>query len=56
MPHVAAVLEIIRLSLEITLQLIKDMPADQKAAAWTQHQKNLEFWERVSGWLTPEAK
>lgn len=54
MPHVEAVLEIIRLSLEITLQLIKDMPAEQKAKAWEQHQKNLAFWERLGSWLTPE--
>lgn len=47
MPHVAAVLEIIRL---------KDMPAEQKAEAWAQHQKNLAFWERVGGWLTPPGK
>lgn len=54
MPHVAAVLEIIRLSLEITLQLIKDMPAEQRAEAWAQHQKNIAFWERIGSWLTPE--
>jgi len=41
------ILEIIRLSLEITLKIIEDMPADQKKAAWERHGKNMEFWEDV---------
>lgn len=55
MPHVAVVLEIIRLSLEITLQLIKDMPPEQRVEAWAQHQKNIAFWERLGEWLTPNT-
>lgn len=41
------ILEIIRLSLEITLQILKDMPPEQKAAAWARHAKAMEFWERT---------
>ena len=43
-----AILEIVRLALEITLQVIKDMPADQKAAAWAQHQQRMDFWQGLA--------
>ena len=39
------ILEIIRLSLEITLQVIKDMPPEAKAKAWERHEKAMQFWE-----------
>lgn len=52
----AAFLEIIRLFLEITLQLIKDMPPEQRAQAWQRHQQNLEFWERLGKLVVPETK
>lgn len=46
------VLEIIKLSLEITLQIVKDMPADQKQKFWQQHAEWQAFWTRVLERLT----
>jgi len=43
----AVVLEIIRLSLEITLEIIKGIPVEQRAAIWAEHQKREEFWLRL---------
>lgn len=43
----AAILEIIRLSLEITLQILKDMPPAEKVKAWERHAKAMEFWEKL---------
>lgn len=31
---------------EITLQLIQDMPADQKAAAWQRHAEHVEWFQK----------
>lgn len=46
------VLSIIKLSLEIWLEILKSMPEDQKVAAWERHQKFVEFWQR----FLPEPK
>lgn len=43
------ILEIIKLSLELALQIAKDMPADQKAKFWEDHRKRQEFWETLIG-------
>lgn len=48
------ILDIIKLSLEIVLQVLKDMPPEQRQQIWAQHQKNLEFWERLGQKLIPE--
>lgn len=47
------ILQIVRLSLEITLEIIRGIPIEQRQELWAQHQKNLEFWlklfEQVQG-------
>ena len=44
---VTTVLEIIRLSLEITLEVVKGVPPEQRAAMWERHERRMEFWERL---------
>lgn len=38
------ILDIIKLTLELANKVVADMPSDQKAAFWDQHQKNVDFW------------
>lgn len=45
--HTLAVLEIVKLSLQITLRILEDMPAEKRQAAWDRHEKRMEFWERL---------
>ncbi len=41
------VLAIVKLSLEIWLEVLKDMPAGERAAAWKRHQEFIEFWQTL---------
>ena len=50
----AVILEIVRLSLEITLEIIKGIPIEQRQQVWQQHLKNVEFWQGVLNKLKPE--
>lgn len=49
------ILQIIRLSLEITLEVIRGMPDAQKAAMWERHQKSIDFWEKLFQGLQPKS-
>jgi hypothetical protein len=49
-----SILQIIRLSLEITLEVIKGIPDAQKAAMWERHEKRIEFWEKLFQGLQPK--
>ena len=50
---VAAIVEIIRLSLELAVLMVKDLTPEQRTAFWTRHEDRMEFWakfaERLSG-------
>ena len=41
------VLEIVKLSLQLALQIAQDMPADQKAKLWAEHAARQAFWEEL---------
>ncbi len=41
------VLEIIKLSLELSLEIVRSIPKEQHQAFWEQHRKNVEFWEKL---------
>lgn len=47
------ILEIIRLILEITLEAMKNMPPEEKAAFWARHEANMAFWQKVFNRLNP---
>ena len=40
-------LEIVKLSLQLALQIAQDMPADQKAKLWADHAARQAFWEEL---------
>ena len=42
------VLAIIRLSLELALEMLKAMPAAEKADFLRRHNERMEFWQRVA--------
>lgn len=44
---ITTILEIIRLSLEITLKLISNMTPEQAKAFAERHERNMAFWEKV---------
>lgn len=50
------ILEIVKLSLEIALQVLKDMPPEQKVAAWERHAKAMAFWENVFERFAPQGE
>jgi hypothetical protein len=39
------ILQIIRLSLEIVLEVIKGIPIEQRQEMWKAHEKRMKFWE-----------
>ena len=39
-----AFLRIVELSLAITLEIIKGIPLEDRAAIWKQHQENIQWW------------
>lgn len=39
------ILEIIKLSLEITLEVIKGIPPEQRQQMWEDHAKAIAFWQ-----------
>ena len=45
--------QIIRLSLELTLEIMRGIPIEHRQQFWIDHQKRLEFWQalfqKVSG-------
>lgn len=45
--------QIIKLSLELTLEIMRGIPLEQRQQFWIDHQKRLEFWQalfqKVSG-------
>lgn len=53
---VTAILEIIRLSLEITLKLITDMTPQQRAAFAERHERNMDFWQKIFNRFDKEPK
>lgn len=42
-----AIIEIIRLGLLLALEIVRDMPPEQKAKFWEQHAQWQAFWEKV---------
>jgi hypothetical protein len=47
------VLEIIRLSLELTLEVIKGIPIADRQKIWAEHQARMKFWTDLFEKLTP---
>ncbi len=43
------VLEIIRLSLELALEIVKGIPIEQRQQFWIEHQKRMALFDK---WLT----
>ena len=41
------ILSIIDSSLKLALEVVKDMPAEQKAAFWKRHEDRMEQWEKL---------
>ena len=41
------ILEIIKLSLELTIKIRDDIPPERRAEMWETHFKNIEFWQNL---------
>lgn len=55
MPQI--ILEIIKLSLEITLEVMRGIPIESRQAEWVKHEKRMQFWEKLfDKFDTPAAK
>jgi hypothetical protein len=52
----ADILAIIRLSLEITLEVIKGIPIEQRQAMWERHEQRIQFWQNLFERVSKEAK
>lgn len=39
------ILQIIRLSLEVTLEVIRGIPVESRQQMWREHEARLKFWE-----------
>jgi hypothetical protein len=50
-----AILEIIRLLLELAVLAVKDMPPESRAAFWERHEARMAFWDGLAKKLIPEA-
>lgn len=50
------VLEIVKLSLEVMLEVMKGIPIESRQAAWKEHEKRMEFWQKLFERLSPETK
>lgn len=53
-PAALAILEIIRLSLEITLEVIKGIPVEKRQEMWLQHEQRMQFFQRLFERVTGE--
>lgn len=49
------VLEIIKLSLEITLEVMRGIPIEQRQQMWEDQAKALKFWQDLFGKLIKET-
>ena len=45
------ILEIIKLSLEISLEVIRGIPVEQRQEMWIAHERRLQFWQDMLGRL-----
>ena len=50
------VLEIIKLSLEITLEIIRGIPLKDRQDMWEAHEKRLEFWQTLFTTLNAQER
>lgn len=50
------VLQIIKLSLEITLEVVRGMPEDVRKKLWMEHMRRMEWWENFFQKVLPDAK
>lgn len=41
------ILGIIRLTLEVALEISRGMPQEQKAEFWKRHDERMEFWHKL---------
>lgn len=41
------ILEIIKLSLELSLEVMRGIPIESRQAAWKEHEKRMEFWQNL---------
>jgi hypothetical protein len=49
------VLQIIRLSLELTLEIVKGIPVEQRQAWWVENQRRIAVWEALLARLSPDV-
>lgn len=48
------VLQIIKLSLEITLEVVRGMPVDVREKVWREHFQRMEWWDAFFRKLIPK--
>jgi len=41
------ILEIVKLSLELTLEVMRGIPVESRQAMWKEHEKRMEFWQKL---------
>lgn len=41
------ILEIIKLSLELTLETMRGIPVESRQQMWKDHEKRIEFWQKL---------
>ena len=46
------ILQIIKLSLELTLEIVKGVPIESRQEFWRDHEKRLKFWTELFNKLT----
>lgn len=50
------ILEIVKLSLELSLEVIKGIPIESRQAMWIEHEKRLKFWQDLFERFAPDVK
>ena len=41
------ILQIVRLSLELSLEIVKGIPVESRQEWWRQHERNVDFWLKL---------
>ena len=52
----AAILGIVKTTLEITLEVIKGIPIEQREKFWNEHNARIEFWTKLIDRIGPDDK
>lgn len=46
------ILQIVRLSLELALEIVRGIPVEQRQQFWIDHNKRMQFWDDLFARLT----